>query len=379
MTCWSRLRLEPRKRQPFRLIRPIAVGLVVVAGALGLSRVFPADGPAGPAAGPDRGMTFKISGPQDEMNLDETQAPPRPPVKEEADRSGAYPRLLSPRPDLTPTRHSSPPPARPASPARIQPPSALDAVPELPSPVLDNRRQGQTQAAEPRDAGLGIQQPQRIVREARVWRGPATDLGTPDVTTAKTTPLRQPDSVGLDAVPVLPRSPLLDNGRQRQTPAAESRDAGLGIQQPQGIAEETRVWRDPATGQRTPAGMPSETAATNRPDSVGLDPLPVLPRSPVLDNGRQGQTPVAKPGTPVWESSSRRGLLKRRGCGGIRRPVRGRPRRPRQQTSLMRRRRRPCSRGRRRLPTNNPPSSRHSKRRKSVRRKSKRRRCKSRR
>ena len=224
MTCWSRLGLGPNSRPPLRPIRRIAVGLVVIAGVLGLSRAFSEDEAGGSAAKSDRGLTergmmFRISGTQSETDLDEVQAPPRPPVKEEAERSGAYTRVLSPRPDLIPMRRS-PPQARPASPTIVQPPSALDAVPVLPRPAPDIGREGQTQTAKPRGAGLRIQQPQGIAEEARARRDPTSDQGTPAEMPSRTAASDQPDS-GPASV-VLPRPPAFADEPPAQEPPAEA-------------------------------------------------------------------------------------------------------------------------------------------------------------
>ncbi len=61
-------------------------------------------------------MSVKVAGQPGAVDMDDVQAPPRPPVKE-ASRNAEYPRVLAPRPDLTAMRRS-PPLAKPASPSK---------------------------------------------------------------------------------------------------------------------------------------------------------------------------------------------------------------------------------------------------------------------
>ena len=127
MTCWSH-RPGVQDRPRLWLVWRVALGAIVATGTFSSSRVFSQDGPA--VSPRDRGQTMevRIPGTGTEADLDGVQAPPRPPVKEQAERKAWSPISAGPRRVSAGLRREAPV-ARPAPSDRVMPPSSLDAIP----------------------------------------------------------------------------------------------------------------------------------------------------------------------------------------------------------------------------------------------------------
>ena len=161
MTAWSRHRPRRRNYQGQRLFWGVAVGLAVALGVFGLSKAFSGDESSGSAPPRDRAVVVRIPGAGADDDADGVQAPPRPPVKEQADRKAWNPGPTGPRRYSAASKREAPP-ARSAPPARIQPPSPLDAVALPQASAPESRPSGETQTTDRSGAGRPSDEPRPV-------------------------------------------------------------------------------------------------------------------------------------------------------------------------------------------------------------------------
>ena len=288
MTAGPSRRLQVPDSQPLRVVWRGVGGLVAAIGLLGLPPASSGDEGVGLAPQHDRAMVVRIPGARVDSDAEGVQAPPRPPVTEQAERKGWQPGAASPRRYLAAPQRNGPP-SRAVPSSRILPPSSLDSVPVPPSSVSEARADGESPIPGRPENGARTEEPRPIGREVREDKPPADRIPEPafreDAPSENVPPAQAKPRLRLsiDQPPVW-RVPIGDEPALDQGPPAN------------GAAEPETKHDGPATGPV----IGDEDAAPIRlrvgPPGVGELPRPqVFSDEPVPQDSPPRELPVQEP------------------------------------------------------------------------------------
>ena len=352
MIVGPRRRLHPPGDQRYRPVWRGVGGLVAATVLLGLPRACLSQERLERTPQPDRPTVVRIPGTGIDSDADGVKTPPRPPVKEQAERQSWHPGVQGPRRYLAGPQRDGPPSRSPA-PGPNLPPVSLDSMPEPRSWVHDDGRPAERIGEpEPRDDAthqnaspgqaeprlrLSVDQPapaRTLTVDEPAQSPEAPESGTAAVDRTATAPAARPSTdedgvapirlrVGPAGVEELPRPQVfadepIPQGRPsreepvEQAPAQDPPEESAAAGQPsRSIAERIEIARDGGRPDEEPEGEDAQATDASPPgeavlaDDAGVadpssvaaaDPRPAVdPRSPVevrLTPSRQTAAPA---------------------------------------------------------------------------------------